>query len=144
MSQIPNCSEDTDFHTLNPGFNPREVENIFVKNNAVIAGLMPVMLEELLPRLSWFWDHQTRHTPEIGRLVITSGREGTHSKNSRHYLGLAVDLRTRHMSKKAIYRVCSDLQEYLNDRWRVVIRSNCLHIQFQGSVVPTIEGTVYG
>jgi hypothetical protein len=109
-----------------------------------LDGLVPVMYEELLPLVEAHWYLFTQENAElegmvgIGDLVITSAREGGHSKkDSRHYIGLAVDFRINHLPGDMPYRWCASLQNYLGPRWKVLLSNNCLHVQYQGYVIPS-------
>jgi len=67
-------------------------------------------------------------------LVITSITDSRHSKNSRHYIGLAADLRTRYFDKPTALRVANELKTELGDEFFVLLESTHVHIQFNGSV----------
>ena len=62
--------------------------------------------------------------------VVTSGNDGKHKEGSRHYLGLAVDFRLKHIVSP-------------EERKRVVaeIRSNCGTLGTQYDVLHEAEGT---
>ncbi len=63
-------------------------------------------------------------------IVITSLLDGKHSKKSLHYKGLAVDLRTRHLSPSDRALVMARLREALGDEYDVVLESDHLHVEF--------------
>jgi len=62
--------------------------------------------------------------------VITSLTDGKHSKNSLHYSGKAVDLRTRDMERgeQAMYR--DQMKDRLGDDYDVVLEKDHLHVEF--------------
>lgn len=60
--------------------------------------------------------------------VITSGTDGTHSKGSRHYVGLAIDVRTWTLSNKQ--QCVKDLQDALSGEFDVVLESDHIHIEY--------------
>ena len=64
-------------------------------------------------------------------LIITSVCDRRHSSGSLHYVGLAVDFRTRHLpsSKKMI--VAGNLRQALGTEFDVVHESDHLHLEFQ-------------
>ena len=64
-------------------------------------------------------------------LVITSGTEGTHSKNSLHYRGLALDLRTRYFTEDEKHRVYLDLQRHLDYKYRVFKEPTHIHVEYR-------------
>ena len=63
-------------------------------------------------------------------IVVTSGREGNHMKGSKHYLGEAIDFRTRYFpdSVKRALAVC--LQHRLGDAYDVVVESTHIHVEY--------------
>jgi len=63
--------------------------------------------------------------------VVTSGVEGKHSKTSRHYLGLAIDARTRDFDPSDIPEVQKDLKNALGDDFIVIFEGNHFHFAFK-------------
>ena len=66
--------------------------------------------------------------------VLTSCTDGTHSKNSKHYLGYAIDLRSRDCDQADCPAIASDMQEDLGDEFLVIFEKDHFHIQFNGSI----------
>ena len=64
-----------------------------IKRGVKVAGIKPEILLAIQEAREIYRDMND------ATLVITSALDGTHMKNSLHYKGLAVDLRTRHLSK---------------------------------------------
>lgn len=66
-------------------------------------------------------------------LVVTSGKEGTHSASSYHYYGRAVDLRTRYFSaedaQKAFYML-ADILSLIDKGYAVVLHETHIHVQW--------------
>lgn len=62
-------------------------------------------------------------------LVITSAKDGKHRPDSLHYKGLALDLRTWHVSGRE-GQVVADLQRALGDEYDVVAESDHVHVEF--------------
>ncbi len=61
---------------------------------------------------------------------ITSGDDGSHSAKSLHWLGCAVDLRTRHLPDTVITRIVTLLKLALSDAYDVVLESTHIHIEW--------------
>lgn len=62
--------------------------------------------------------------------IITSGLEGAHSKGSRHYVGLALDFRTRHLREGYEKHIAKEITNALNDEYDVVLEATHLHVEF--------------
>ena len=75
--------------------------------------------------------HQVLEEEFKRELVITSGSEGKHSKNSLHYCGYAIDIRSNHLGDIFTDEVVKKLQEQLADEYDVVKSTNCIHIEYQ-------------
>lgn len=63
--------------------------------------------------------------------ILTSGVDGEHSDFSLHYLGLAFDLRTRHISREDAQKVRDELVERLGPEYKVLLESTHLHISLR-------------
>lgn len=61
---------------------------------------------------------------------ITSLNDSTHMIGSRHYVGTAVDLRTRTLSDRDVATVASLLRDALGPAFDVVLESDHLHIEY--------------
>ncbi len=69
---------------------------------------------------------------EYGRkLVVTSGKEGTHSAGSLHYYGYAVDLRTRFWLKKKKLLVFKTLKQRMGTDYRVIWHRTHIHVEYK-------------
>lgn len=64
------------------------------------------------------------------RLVITSGLDGRHRKGSRHYLGMALDFRTRGFGLAARRRVTRQLSDVLGSGFKVLRESDHIHVEY--------------
>jgi len=65
-----------------------------------------------------------------GECVITSCSDGQHSRGSRHYIGLAFDLRTRNLNdeqKEALYGM---IKECLTNQYDVVLEKTHIHVEY--------------
>lgn len=60
--------------------------------------------------------------------VVTSGKDGTHSQNSQHYLGKAVDLRVKDW-KGDVKQHAKAIAWLLGEPWLVLYEKDHLHIQ---------------
>lgn len=68
--------------------------------------------------------------------TLTSGTDGTHGKSSRHYIGDAIDLRTREFpnggnNSPFIDEAVLIIQKRLGNQYQVIRESNHLHLQFR-------------
>lgn len=77
-------------------------------------------------------DRVSRET--IGRgVIVTSGTDGKHSAGSKHYTGLAVDLRTNDLTAAEITRYATALDQELNrsgHQYDVIIEATHIHIEY--------------
>ncbi len=64
-------------------------------------------------------------------LVITSVIEGKHSRGSLHYVGAAIDIRTRDMSGTVIADIITALHDCLGDDFDTVRETTHIHVEFQ-------------
>jgi hypothetical protein len=65
--------------------------------------------------------------------VITSAAEPEtrHREGSLHYVGLAVDLRIRHLSPDDVGPVADEVRAALTHEFDVVLESNHIHVEYQ-------------
>lgn len=64
-------------------------------------------------------------------LVITCGKDGTHSAGSLHYYGYAIDLRTRYFLKKATkLSVKNALKNALGSKYDVILHDTHIHVEY--------------
>lgn len=65
------------------------------------------------------------------QLVITSGVDGTHMQNSKHYEGLALDYRTRDMNEDDVKSVAVSCMNLLAPMgYDVVLETDHIHIEY--------------
>jgi hypothetical protein len=62
--------------------------------------------------------------------VITSAKDRSHQPNSKHYNGLAVDIRTRGISDADLGMLLAYLIASLGRSWDVVLEPNHMHIEY--------------
>lgn len=62
--------------------------------------------------------------------VVTSGCDGQHQVNSKHYTNEAIDLRTFHLQGDELHTVVQAMQDTLGQDFDVVIEASHLHCEF--------------
>lgn len=96
---------------------------ILLKDETIdINGLDAVMLYPLMCAAR-VWQRQG-----VRNVVITSARDGEHMKNSKHYDGHALDLRTRTLPDPKL--AAELLQNKVGDQYDVVLESDHIHVEF--------------
>jgi len=65
-----------------------------------------------------------------GECVITSCTEGKHSKGSRHYVGLAFDVRTRDLPTKKRSILAGMIGKCLTNQYDVVLEKTHIHVEY--------------
>lgn len=63
-------------------------------------------------------------------LTVTSTTDGVHRSDSRHYSGNAIDLRTRHLTRKAARDLAEALKKTLSPDFDVVLEPTHLHVEY--------------
>jgi len=63
-------------------------------------------------------------------LVITSLMEGQHRNKSKHYDGMAADLRSRYFSEEKKQQAVTRLRAALGDDYDVVAHSTHIHVEY--------------
>jgi hypothetical protein len=101
--------------------------SVKLKDDSVDVGsLAPGVLEQVVEAAR----PQYAKRRNLENLVITSAHDGTHSDNSLHDDGLAVDLRTWGFSNAQARRVTTGIQAALGEKWDVVYEVDHIHIEF--------------
>ncbi len=62
--------------------------------------------------------------------IITSACDGRHSRGSLHYVGLAVDFRTRHIGSDRL-KVTGKIKDRLGLEYDVVLERDHIHVEYQ-------------
>lgn len=70
-------------------------------------------------------------------LVVTSTVEGRHCKGSKHYSGLALDLRTKYFKKKIQAQVSDELSDSLGQDFQVLLEKDHIHVEYHP--LPNLE-----
>lgn len=63
-------------------------------------------------------------------LTITAALDGKHMENSKHYEGLAIDLRTRNVPPEILPVVLDTIRRNLGRQYDVAMESDHIHIEF--------------
>jgi uncharacterized protein YcbK (DUF882 family) len=96
-----------------------------LKLGASIAGLQPEMAVALVV-VSGVYERLG-----VSEVVITSGTDGIHSPKSRHYLGFALDFRTRNVPLAQRDELAKQIKKALGQDFFVLLESDHLHIDFR-------------
>lgn len=95
------------------------------KSGVHVQGLAPEMLIALDAATDVFGEHNKD-------CIVTSARGGKHSATfSRHYSGLAVDLRRKHLTLQEVENIRSKLTDSLGTDFTVILESTHFHIQYK-------------
>ena len=95
------------------------------KDKVRVAGICPEMLSAL--------DTATDVFNDIGKdCIVTSARGGKHTAvYSRHYSGLAVDLRRKHLTLEQTETIRQLLTDMLGSDFTVILESTHFHVQYK-------------
>ena len=98
-------------------------DGIEVKPRVILRGLNKKMLPVFLK------------APDIWRkhgknMVITSGLEGKHCKNSRHFAGMALDLRSLNLDRNARSQVRNELAGALGSEYWILMENDHIHVEY--------------
>ena len=101
-----------------------------IKEGVNLTGLRPEMSIALMVVESVYYDI-------VGQgVTVTSAVDGKHRNNSRHYIGLAVDIRTRdddkceQWSQEIKQQIAKVLRQNLGSNYDVVVESTHIHIEY--------------
>ena len=100
---------------------------IQTKQGVHLKNLEPVMMLALIPL--------ERKFNKLGySLIITSTDDGIHKPNSLHYVGLAIDLRIKHIKNELeIGELVDSIQSTLTSldkHFQVILESTHIHIEY--------------
>ena len=96
---------------------------VYMKRGVFLSGTHPCLFEMI--------DAAKRAYYPLGYdVTITSGCEGTHSRKSLHYKGLALDFRTRMLDEDERIEVEDSLRDILGDDYDVVFERDHFHVEF--------------
>lgn len=76
--------------------------------------------------------------------IITSGDDGKHSLNSKHYTGEGIDLRSKHLPNDIKGKILSELKARLGENYDVLLenvddQNEHYHIEYDPKLRPTRE-----
>ena len=94
-----------------------------IKSGVDVRGIQPEILLAIQEAREVYRDLCNAH------LIITSLLDGKHMKGSKHYDGLAVDLRIRHLHEPDRARVAEAINRALGPQYDVVLESDHIHIE---------------
>jgi len=67
--------------------------------------------------------------------TVTSGVEGRHSVNSKHYTGWALDFRIRDLGQPELDNWVKKMKTILGPKYLVLLEATHVHIQYRGEEV---------
>ena len=98
---------------------------ISIKQGVRLAGLKVEMMVALQVVASVYEEHRYSVT-------ITSALDRVHAVHSRHYLGMALDFRIRHIrSCKLLEQIVKAIKDALGEEYNVRLEKDHLHISFK-------------
>lgn len=97
---------------------------MIIKEGVSIRGLQPEMMIALMVANDLYKANNQE-------LVVTSGTEGIHKRNSRHYIGYAVDLRHRYYSNEMKAFIVKELQSKLGEDFLVLLERTHIHVSYK-------------
>lgn len=98
---------------------------IGVKRGVRLIGMSPQVLLALVVA------EQVLRSHDAGDAVVTSVIDGVHGRGSLHYVGHAVDLRTRTIPAAVRDLVVEQIRLRLGDEYDVIAEADHLHIEWQ-------------
>ena len=97
---------------------------IQIKPKARVRGLQPEMILAIMVANDVYAQYDII-------CVITEGTGAKHRRGSLHYVGLAIDLRTRNIPPNLREPVAQQIRVALGEEYDVVLESDHIHIEFQ-------------
>lgn len=95
-----------------------------IKAGVKIVGLRPEMILGIMVVASVYADFGYD-------FVITSALDSKHSNTSLHYIGCAIDIRTKHLPPGVATAIKNAIKEALTSDFDVILESNHIHLEFQ-------------
>lgn len=97
---------------------------LFFKKGVSLAGARPEIIPAIYVANEVFF--------ELGKnCTVTSVTDSKHGYGSLHYVGLAFDLRTKHISKGEVVKVARELKRRLTKEYDVVVEETHIHVEYQ-------------
>jgi len=97
---------------------------VMIKKGVEASGVQPEILLAIQEAREVYRDLDAE-------LIITSLLDGKHMVGSLHYKGLAVDLRTRHLSSNDRMLAAARIRLALGPEYDVVLEKTHIHVEFQ-------------
>ena len=94
-----------------------------IKQGVKVAGIQPEILLAIQEAREVYRDLGTM-------LVVTELTGGKHMEGSKHYIGQAADLRTRHLAKSDRSLAAARLRVALGPEYDVVLEKTHIHVEF--------------
>ena len=104
---------------------------VLLLRNSTVFAVKPGVILESKPEMEYARRLIARVWESRGfNLTITSGVDGRHSAQSKHYAGLAEDYRTRDVPVLAVSQMADEIRAVLGRDYDVVIESDHLHVEY--------------
>lgn len=94
-----------------------------IKSGVLLESLSPQMVLAALIVDRAYSDHAHECT-------ITSGSDGKHKAGSLHYVGDALDFRTRDVEEAVMTELVATIKERLGENYDVVVEADHLHCEY--------------
>jgi len=105
-------------------------QEVQLKDESVdVESVAPGVLDEVIEAARPSYERRDN----VENLVVTSAHDGTHSPDSLHDDGLAIDLRVWGFSEAEAKRLTAEIQERLGERWDVVYEGTHIHVEYDPS-----------
>ena len=93
-----------------------------LKHGVNVSGIRSEMMFALMAANDAFGKHG---------YTITSALDGKHSRASLHYVGAALDFRTKHVPEEEHPLIRNQMAVALGEQFDVVLEANHIHVEFQ-------------
>lgn len=96
-----------------------------LKDGVIIVGMSPQVVLAIMAAQDVYREYNTE-------LVITSGFDGHHASNSKHYVGNAVDIRTHNLPNPKVdgQAIANRLDGDLGRDFDVLFEGDHIHIEY--------------
>ncbi len=98
--------------------------SVTLKAGVQLRGMTPQILLVIMVAEGVYGEHDYP-------LVVTSVCDGKHSWNSLHYVGMAIDFRTRHLAAGDNLKITGELKACLGLEFDVVLETDHIHVEWQ-------------
>jgi hypothetical protein len=104
---------------------------IRIKDGVDLAGLAPEMVVALIVADQVYEQHNSTWD-----VTITSARDSRHSAGSKHYVGMALDLRTSAagISASTAAAIAREMKEALGSQFDVIDEGDHIHVELDPKV----------